>query len=201
MEGPQGLVPPGPLFDAAATGGWSQALDQVARRSAIIGAGPWISSRSLFVNFVPSSIYDPAVCLRTTEAAAAEAGVTMGQLVFEVVETERISDIGHLQGIFERYHALGARVALDDVGAGYASLEVASKLEPDVIKIDGAVIRELPANTAARRFVGAAVALAESFDGTVLAEGVEEPVHAEIAAGLGVTLAQGWHFGRPVPAP
>jgi EAL domain-containing protein (putative c-di-GMP-specific phosphodiesterase class I) len=200
VHGPDGPVPPAVLFGAAAEGGWSQALDQVARRTAILGAGPWLGrERKLFVNFVPSSIYDPAVCLRTTEAAATEAGVAMEQLVFEVVETERIRDIDHLRTIFRRYHEMGAGVALDDLGAGHASLAVAEALSPDVMKLDGAVVRALPHDADARRFAAAAVALAATSGAIVLAEGVEAGDQAEVAIELGVQLGQGWHFGRPAP--
>jgi EAL domain-containing protein (putative c-di-GMP-specific phosphodiesterase class I) len=201
VTGRDGPVPPGDLFGAAASGGWSQALDQVARRSAIIGAAGWLGDRSLFVNFVPSSIYDPNVCLRTTEQAAREAGIGMDKLVFEVVETERIRDIDHLRRIFARYHAMGARVALDDLGSGYASLAVAAELRPDVVKVDGGVVRRLPDDGDACGFVLEAVTQARSIGAVVLAEGVETQEQAELAVGLGVTLAQGWHFGHPAPAP
>jgi len=194
-----GPIPPGELFGASAVGGWAQALDQVARRTAIVGASGWLGERSLFVNFVPSSIYDPRICLRTTEAAARDAGVALDQLVFEVVETERIHDMSHLRGILDRYHELGARVALDDLGTGFASIDVARELQPDVMKLDGEVVRSSSAE--ARRFVDEAVALADELGAIVLAEGVEEAEHADAAAAAGVTLGQGWFFGRPAPAP
>jgi EAL domain-containing protein (putative c-di-GMP-specific phosphodiesterase class I) len=195
-----GAIPPGDLFGASARGGWVQALDQMARRTAILGAGSWLGDRSLFINFVPSSIYDPRVCLRTTEMAAAEAGVTMDRLVFEVVETERIRDIGHLRTIFDRYHELGARVALDDLGAGHSSLEVARALRPDVLKLDGAVVRAVD-EPVARRFVADAVELADEIGAVVLAEGIEDERQADRAVAAGVTLGQGWFYGRPEPAP
>jgi EAL domain-containing protein (putative c-di-GMP-specific phosphodiesterase class I) len=195
-----GVIPPGDLFGASARGGWAQALDQMARRTAILGAGSWLGDRSLFINFVPSSIYDPRVCLRTTEQAASEAGVPLDRLVFEVVETERIRDVEHLRGIFDRYHELGARVALDDLGAGHASLEVARALRPDVMKLDGDVVRAID-DPAACRFVAEAVDLAREIGAVVLAEGIEEAVHAEAALAADVSLGQGWHFGRPEPAP
>ena len=201
LTGPDGVVPPGELFALAAEGGWSQALDQVARRTAIEGARGWLGGRSLFVNFVPSSIYDPRVCLRTTEEAARIAGIGMEQLVFEVIETEHIRDVPHLRDIFARYHEMGARVALDDLGSGHASLAVAAELEPDVIKLDGAVVRAAPTTAEARAFITDAVRFARATDSTVLAEGIEEPAQADLARELGVDLGQGWHFGRPVPTP
>ncbi len=191
-------VSPAELFQAARRGGWHQALDQAARRSAIVGAGPWLDEALLFINFLPSSIYNPSVCLRTTEAAARASGISMGQLVFEVVESEHITSVPHLRQIFDRYHEMGARVALDDLGANHATLSVAEALRPDVMKIDGAISRALPEPVAVG-FVEQVVALGASIGSQVLIEGVEEPQQLECAVELGVDLAQGHLLGRPVP--
>lgn len=193
-------IPPAELFAAAMDGGWHQALDQAARRTAILGAADWLGDDQLFVNFLPSSIYNPSVCLRTTEAAATEAGVPMDQLVFEVVESEHIADVPHLRAIFDRYHEMGAKVALDDLGAGHATLAVAQALRPDIVKIDGAIARQLPDADAAS-FVERTVAAVGSSGGKVLIEGVEERRQLDRAIDLGVDLAQGYLLGRPAPAP
>ncbi|CAN5553673.1 hypothetical protein BH10ACT1_BH10ACT1_13200 [soil metagenome] len=193
-------IPPLELFAAAMRGGWHQALDQAARRTAILGVTGWLGGGQLFVNFLPSSIYNPSVCLRTTEAAATEAGVPMAQLVFEVVESEHITSVPRLRAIFDRYHEMGAKVALDDLGADHATFGVAEALRPDIMKIDGAIARRLP-EADASSFVRRAVALAGSTGGRVLIEGVEEPHQLERAVELGVDLAQGYLLGRPVPAP
>jgi len=153
----------------------------------------------LFVNFLPSSIYNPSICLQTTEAAAEEAGVPMAQLVFEVVESEHIASIPRLSAIFDRYHAMGAKVALDDLGADHATLEVAAILQPDIMKIDGAIARKLP-DPDAVSFVQQAVALGRSNGGKVLIEGVEEHHQLDCAIELGVDLAQGYLLGQPAPA-
>ena len=193
-------IPPFELFTAAARGGWHQALDQVARRTAILGAAGWLDGKQLFVNFLPSSIYNPAICLRTTEAAAVEAHVPMDQLVFEVVESEHIASVPSLRAIFDRYHEMGAKVALDDLGSGHATLGVAEALQPDIMKIDGEITRRLP-DEGAVSFVAQAVELATSIGGKVLVEGVEEQQQLDCAVELGAHLAQGYLLGRPAPAP
>ena len=193
-------IPPLELFTAATRGGWHQALDQAARRTAILGAAGWLNGDQLFVNFLPSSIYNPAICLRTTEAAAADAGVPMDLLVFEVVESEHIASIPSLRAIFDRYHEMGAKVALDDLGADHATFGVAEALRPDIMKVDGAIARRLPEATAVS-FVRQAVTLAASTGAKVLIEGVEERRQLRCAIDLGVDLAQGYLLGRPAPAP
>ncbi len=194
------VINPAELFEAAMHGGWHQALDQAARRSAIVGARHWLGDALLFINFLPSSIYNPAVCLRTTEAAARASGIPMKQLVFEVVESEHITSVAHLRHIFDRYHEMGALVALDDLGANHSTLSVAEELRPDVMKIDGAISRALPEPDAVH-FVEQVVALGAAIDSRVLIEGVEEPHQLECAVELGVDLAQGYLLGHPIPAP
>ena len=193
-------IAPFELFSAAMQGGWHQALDQAARRAAILGSAGWLNDCQLFVNFLPSSIYNPSVCLRTTEAAVAEAGVPMDQLVFEVVESEHIASIPRLRAIFDRYHEMGAKVAVDDLGAEHATFAVAEALRPDIMKIDGSIVRQLPAADAVS-FVRQTVALGRSHGGKVLVEGVEEQSQLDCAIDLGADLAQGYLLGRPAPPP
>ncbi|QYG91163.1 EAL domain-containing protein [Iamia sp. SCSIO 61187] len=164
-----------------------------------MGAAGWLGDHQLFVNFLPSSIYNPSICLRTTEAAIAEAGVPMAQLVFEVVESEHIASVPRLRAIFDRYHEMGAKVALDDLGADHATFGVAEALRPDIMKIDGAIARRLP-DPSAVAFVRQAVALADASGAKVLIEGVEDQHQLDSAVELGVDLAQGYLLGRPAPA-
>ncbi len=188
--------PPGPLFDQAQRAGWGPRLDRIARTAAVSGAAGWLGQRQLFVNFVPTSIYDPRVCLATTERAADRAGVELGQIVFEVTESERVIDIAHLEQVFAYYRDKGARVALDDLGSGWSSLTVLARLQPDVVKLDRALVQDLdPA--ASRAVIGAVVDITHSYGGLVLAEGIETEREADQVVRLGVDLAQGWFYGRP----
>lgn len=192
--------PPGPLFAQAERAGWSPRLDRIARTAALSGAQGWLGDRQLFINFVPTSIYDPRVCLATTERAADRAGVDLRQIVFEVTESERIGDLAHLERVFDHYREKGARVALDDLGSGWSSLTVLARLEPDVVKLDRALVNDLtPAAT--RAVIGAVVDITHSYGGLVLAEGVETETEADVMVELGVDLAQGWLYGRPAFPP
>lgn len=196
-SGPDGEIPPGHLFGAAAEAGWTHVLDRVGRTSALTGARGWLGEDLLFINFLPTSIYRPEVCLRTTERAAEVAGLRMEQLVFEVTETEPIHDVGHLSDVFAYYRDRGCKVALDDLGSGYSSLNLLVRLRPDVVKLDKEIVQALP-HPAAAAVVSAAVEITRSYGGTVLAECVETEEQAAAARDLGVELGQGWHFGRPV---
>lgn len=194
---PSGPVMPDEMFAAAADAGWVHVLDRVGRTTALHGAQGWIGDDLLFVNFVPTTIYRPEVCLRTTERAAADSGLRLDQLVFEITESEDVRDVDHLAHLFAYYKAKGCRVALDDLGSGFSSLDLMVRLEPDVVKIDRETVQRLPGKVATA-IVGAIVDIGRVAGTVVLAEGIETAEQASAARDLGVELAQGWYFGRPV---
>ncbi len=196
-SGPEGTLGAPALFGAAEQAGWLNVLDRVGRTTALRDAAGWLGERTLFVNFLPTTIYRPEVCLRTTEAAAERAGIALDRLVFEVTESERITDVDHLERVFAYYRDRGCRVALDDLGSGYASLDLLVRLRPDVVKLDGSIVTRLP-EPAATTVVAAVTDIVHAYGGVVLAECVETAVQAEAATALGVDLGQGWLFGRPV---
>ena len=194
--GPDGPVMPLELFSAAADAGWLHVLDRIGRTTALRGAAGWLGDAQLYVNFLPTTIYRPEVCLRTTEQAAARAGVRLDQLVFEVSESEQVHDIDHLAYVFDYYRERGCQVAIDDLGAGYSSLNLLVRLRPDVVKLDKDIVQHLP-DPVSSAVVEAIVSMTHSYGGQVLAECVETAEQADAAAQLGVDLAQGWFFGRP----
>ncbi len=149
----------------------------------------------MFVNFLPTTIYRPQVCLATTERAAEQAGLRLDQLVFEVTETEQVTDLDHLEEVFSYYRDRGCKVALDDLGAGYSALNMLVRLKPDVVKLDKEIVQRLPEPVSLA--VSAVVEITPAYGGQVLAECVETADQASAARELGVDLGQGWYFGRP----
>jgi len=194
--GPGGPVLPAALFGAAAEAGWLHVLDRVGRTTALRGAGGWLGDDLLFVNFVPTTIYRPQVCLRTTELAAEAAGLRLDQLVFEVTESEQVTDLDHLADVFSYYRERGCRVALDDLGSGYSSLNMLVRLQPDIVKLDKDIVQRLP-DPVSVAVLNAVVQITHAYGGLVLAECIETAEQADAARDLGVDLGQGWFFGRP----
>jgi EAL domain-containing protein (putative c-di-GMP-specific phosphodiesterase class I) len=187
----------GDLFFVAEQAGWLHRLDRIGRESAVAGAVPWLGDDDLFVNFNPTSIFRPQVCLASTERAVHDTGIAPEQLVFEVVESHAIADRGHLVSILDHYRSLGWRVALDDVGTGWSSLSLLAAVRPDVVKLDKRLVQELP-DDGARTVLTAVTDLAHQLGAVVVAEGVETERLAEEVTALGADLGQGWLFGRPV---
>jgi EAL domain-containing protein (putative c-di-GMP-specific phosphodiesterase class I) len=160
----------------------------------------WLGNELLFINFVPTSIYRPEACLRTTERAARRAGVRLDQLVFEVTEGHKIDDVAHLERVFDYYRSRKCKVALDDLGEGYSSLNLLVRLKPDIVKLDKQIVQDLPGPIGAT-VTAAIVDIVHAYGGLVLAECVETGDQAEAALELGVDLGQGWLFGRPERRP
>ena len=92
---------------------------------------------------------------------------------------------------------LGYRIAVDDLGAGYAALGALATLEPDVVKLDMSLVRDLHRHNAKRRVVGAMATLVRELGGRVVAEGVETSAEHDALRDAGIDLLQGYLFARP----
>lgn len=194
------LVSPGRAFGIAKESGLLFNLDLIARRSAVETAARAGREGRLFINFNPSSIYDPAYCLRTTASFVDDLGMTPSDIVFEVTETEKARDIRHLKGILAFYRNAGFRVALDDIGSGYSSLNLLSEVRPDFMKIDMDLIRNVDAEPYKQNIVRNLFAIARGNGTMTVAEGIETDAERDWLLGEGVDYMQGYLFGPPAPA-
>jgi len=125
------------------------------------------------------------------------ADVVPGRVVVEVTEHAPIDDYVAVREHLDDLADLGIRLAVDDAGAGYASLRHILKLRPDVIKLDISLTRNLHEEPHQRALAAAPVAFAHEIDATIVAEGVEGPEELAALRELGVRFAQGYHFARP----
>ena len=141
MDPEGGLVSPGRIFGAAKSARMLFQTDLAARRTAIREAVRQGVEGNLFINFTPAAIYDPRFCLRSTVEAVDGAGISPERIVFEVTETEETRDVDHLRNIVAFYREKGFRVALDDLGSGYSSLNMIHRLRPDFVKLDMQLVR------------------------------------------------------------
>jgi EAL domain-containing protein (putative c-di-GMP-specific phosphodiesterase class I) len=186
------------IVSAARAHGALFTLDRVGRTVALEqGMGKLRGEEVLFVNFTPTAIYDPEVCLRTTWAIAQRHGLPMERICFEVVETEQFPDLAFLQRILDEYRRRGAMVALDDLGAGHSSLSYLAALRPDVVKLDRELIAGIDGDPARQRLVGALVDYAHELGVRVVAEGIENASELAAVRAQGADLGQGWYLGRP----
>lgn len=202
LRDPLARISPGELFKAAQRTGMQSMLDQKARQAAIKNrAGVVPSGIKSFINFLPSTIYNPEFCLKHTFETVKRYQINPADLVFEVVETEKIHDIDHLKNIFNVYKREGIGVALDDFGSGFATLEVLVKLLPNYVKIDRSKIDYCDQHAEKQQFLKQVVALCKELGIITLAEGIERKEELDYCKQMGITLAQGYYLGKPGKLP
>ncbi len=201
LRGPGGVALPHTFFQTARNADLLPALDVAARRSAIRGAARHGITARIFINFAPSSIYDPDFCLRSTIETVDSLGFPHEQVVFEVIESDEVTDVAHLRNILQRYRDAGFGVALDDLGAGYASLTLLSDLRPDYVKLDMSLIRGVDADRYKALIADKLIETAHAVELPVIAEGVENVREFEWARDHGVELIQGYYIARPASPP
>ncbi|WP_114570508.1 EAL domain-containing protein [Exiguobacterium flavidum] len=189
---------PGELFSVASKTGFHSRLDQRAREEAIRATHLYVpEGQKTFINFLPSTIYNPDFCLKHTFETIERYGVDPNNLVFEVVETERIEDVDHLKRVLAQYKQEGIKVALDDVGAGFSTLEMLQMLQPDFVKIDRSYIDRCDESEEKERFLRQAHSLTTSMGIKSLAEGIERQEEYELCREIGFDYGQGYLFGKP----
>lgn len=172
-------------------------FDQACRVQAIKGAAELGIRESVSINFLPNAVYQPAACIQSTFAAAREYGFPIENIIFEVTEGEQVADRAHLVNIFREYHRFGFCTAIDDFGAGYAGLGLLAEYQPDIIKLDMGLVRDIDTSQPKQAIVRGVMAMCGELGIRVLAEGIETPAERDSLRAAGVRLMQGYLFCKP----
>ena len=186
-----GRVPTERWFRGAALHGLGAELERLTLRAALGSLTRLPEGQFLAVNISPASLYDPEIVQLLAET-------DLSRLVIEVTEHEAITDYEDTRRYLARLRGRGARIAIDDVGAGYASLKHLLMLQPDMVKLDTSLTRDVHKSPKQQAMVRSLVAFADEVGAVVLAEGVEVPEQVPPLLEAGVSLGQGWHLGVPV---
>jgi EAL domain-containing protein (putative c-di-GMP-specific phosphodiesterase class I) len=183
---------PGALLSSAERLGCLPILGAAVRAASAELIGSGAVEGLLFVNVHPIELADDAIL-----DPDAPLSLHADRVVLEV--TERAS-LDRLKDVTERVRglrALGYRVAIDDLGAGYSGLTSFAALSPEYVKLDRALVRNLDHRPIQQKLVGSIVALCRELEITVIAEGVETPGECEQVTRLGCDLMQGHLVGAP----
>lgn len=172
-------------------------FDQSCRVKAIQLAAELKIPSLLSINFMPNAVYQPESCIRTTLEAADIFGFSINQIIFEIVETERVADLDHLREIVEYYKQRGFKTAIDDFGAGYAGLNLLSNIHADILKLDMALIRNIHQDRIRQVIVRGILQICNELSVKVIAEGIEVRDEFSILQDFGVELFQGYYFAKP----
>ncbi|MCM2257803.1 MAG: EAL domain-containing protein [Vicinamibacteria bacterium] len=150
----------------------------------------------VFVNLVPSDLRDLSLltgrCPLTARA---------GSVVLEITEQAPLAEGGDVRERLMDLRAMGYRIALDDLGAGHSNLNSFAAVEPDFVKLDMALVRDIDREPIKRRLVRAMVETCHDLGITVVAEGLERPGEREVVEELGCDLLQGFLLARPAAVP
>jgi EAL domain-containing protein (putative c-di-GMP-specific phosphodiesterase class I)/GGDEF domain-containing protein len=128
-------------------------------------------------------------------------GLATSRIVVELTETRPIDDLAQLGDTLDALRAHGFRLALDDLGEGFASLRRWMEMRPDFVKIDRHFIDGIAQDPLKQQFVRSIVEMAATSGGDVVAEGLEQEPDLEVLRRLGITICQGYLFARPSAHP
>jgi EAL domain-containing protein (putative c-di-GMP-specific phosphodiesterase class I) len=156
---------------------------------------------TVFINFSPAMMRDAESALETTVAAIDAAGLEPERFVFEVIEADRIENASQLKAVLDAYRKDGFRVALDDRGAGGSTLNLVHRLQPDFIKLDRDLIREVNSDRVKDLIASKLLEIGRGLGIRTIVEGVETPQELQWARARGADFVQGFLIAMPGPSP
>ncbi|WP_462153021.1 EAL domain-containing protein [Pseudoalteromonas xiamenensis] len=173
------------------------AFDQSCRVKAIALAAKLGLEGFLSINFLPNAVYQPERCIRTTLEAAEKYRFPTERIMFEFTENEQIKDADHVKGIVSYYKQQGFLTAIDDFGAGYAGLNLLASYQPNIVKLDMDLVRNIANNKPKQIIAKHTLAMLNELGVTTLVEGIETQAEYHFFANEGVDLMQGYYFAKP----
>jgi EAL domain-containing protein (putative c-di-GMP-specific phosphodiesterase class I) len=199
MRSAHGALPgPQHLLEAAER---LQALDSLGRLIRERAVEPFAAapqSTLLFINLHPKDLMDPELADPGSPLTA-----IADRVVLEVTERSSLGGLDDVQARVAELRKLGFRIAIDDLGAGYAGLTSFALLEPEIVKIDMTLTRGIDKSAVKQKLVSSLTGLCREMNMTIVTEGVETAAERDTLVGLGCDLLQGYLFakpGRPFPA-
>lgn len=187
---------PSQLLDAAERTHALNDLGRAVRARAAAGAAEAMDGALLFVNLHPQDLADPELVAPGSPLVA-----MADRVVLEITERASLGGIEQLAERIAELRKLGFRIAVDDLGAGYAGLTSFALLEPEIVKLDMSLTRGVDRSSVKQKLVGSIGALCREMGITIVVEGVETPEERDTLVSLGCDLLQGHLFGYPERAP
>lgn len=188
------------LFTLAEEIGLLFDLDRLCRKRSIINAKGKEDGKKLFVNTLPNLIYDPDFSAKNFVEFLKEHKIPVEDIVFEITERDAIEQFAQFKKALNQYTKAGISIAIDDVGAGYSSLEAIMEIEPTYVKIDASIIRGIHQSKVKQDMLKALDMLTKSVNAKTVAEGVETKEDLLTLKEFNIDYAQGYYFARPGPA-
>ncbi|MCM2255395.1 MAG: EAL domain-containing protein [Vicinamibacteria bacterium] len=190
------------LFTLAERTGRLQTLERVCRRQALSTVRRHLpAGAKLFINTSAASLADPELAGNTFARMVEGAGLAKGDVVLEITERVALSERRQFREALAGLKRRGFQIAVDDMGAGYSSLQSLVDVEPDYLKFDMTLVRHIDRSLIKRSLLETLVDLASRIGARVIAEGIEVESEYQVLRELGVPLGQGRLLAPPQPIP
>lgn len=169
-----------------------QDLEKTSMRRALATLDSFPSWVYLSINSSPQTVLSGVLAETLT-------GFDLKHLVVEITEHTMVADYGALRAALQPLRDQGLRLAIDDVGAGYASMRHIINLMPDIIKLDMSLVRSIDHDPIRRALAKALICFARDTESSITAEGIETRAELDMLCQLGVDSGQGYFLKEPVP--
>ena len=198
-RGPAGtdLESPLVLFSVARQMGKLYELEKIVLEKAFKQISENESSQNVFINFTPVTLGNPLFVEDVQEMLQKYNGVSPKQVVFEVTEQDPIVQQADFNKNIYLLRELGFRLAVDDTGIGYSTLNSILEISPEIIKIDRSVIQDIDSNKIKESMLKGLLLIAKESGSFVVAEGIESKGEAMVLSKHNVDFAQGFFYAKP----
>lgn len=172
------------------------AFERLCRSTAIRAAAKLPGRSLLFLNASARAVEDPEWSSGAVDTLLAEHGMSPKDVVVEITERLAVTHIDTFSAVLRSFKERGYRVAVDDMGAGYASLQSLASIEPEFLKFDVSLVRDIDKSSIKRGLLESLRSLADKIRARVIAEGIEREEERATLLSLGVELGQGFLFHK-----
>ena len=198
----RGMIPAGEFITVAENTGLILPMTELLLKKVASSMGPMLRNDPglhIGINLAPQHFASTRIVDAVNAITRQE--LPASQLIFEITERGLVSDENSIaRTVMAGLANAGAKLAVDDFGTGYSSLSYLQRFPLDYLKIDKAFVDGIESDTVSSGLVDQVIRIANLLDMEIIAEGVEQPYQAEYLKAHGVHFAQGWFFGRPMPA-
>ena len=202
-RGPAGsaLESPVALFTAAAQVGMTWEVEYACRQLAIARFASMDPGTMLFLNVSPTIIQDVRFCQGVTIQQLSTLGLSPDRIAFEITEQVVVTDSLAFSDLLDHYRHQGFKLAVDDVGDGYAGLTLISQVHPHYLKLDKTLIQGIAHDPLRQHLVRSLASFTTGMGMGMIAEGLETDEDLTCVCSLGVRYGQGFLLARPQPTP
>ncbi|MCL6476783.1 MAG: GGDEF domain-containing protein [Peptococcaceae bacterium] len=172
-------------------------LEKIAREKALVNLGELLKKTRLFININPQVVNDPSFRPDEIGEFLAGLGVCANQVVFEITERTSINNFSSFRKSLEQYRQHGFLIAIDDAGAGYSSLQAIAEIQPDFIKVDHSLVKDIDKTATKKKLLETFRIFAQKTNSQLIAEGIESENELACLKSMDISHGQGYFFAKP----